>query len=77
MRFLQKEQGVTIAEYQTGQGTREAGISPNQERTETNAEDIIQPKFLNLEQDTAGGLGRHLGLFSTTFLMSVLSSWTK
>lgn len=31
----------------------------------------IQPGNLDLEEDAAGGLGRHLGLFSTTLLMSV------
>ena len=31
----------------------------------------IQPGTLNLEEDAAGGLGRHLGLFSTTLLMLV------
>ncbi len=31
----------------------------------------IQPGNLDLEEDAAGGLGRHLGLFSTTLLMLV------
>lgn len=29
----------------------------------------VQPGELTLEEDAAGGMGRHLGLFSTTFLM--------
>lgn len=42
----------------------------------------VQPGELTFEEDTAGGMGRHLGLFSTTFLMSVktslsLSEWLK
>lgn len=31
----------------------------------------VQPGNLNLEEDAAGGLGRHLGLFSATLLMFV------
>jgi hypothetical protein len=37
---------------------------------EFQAEDVGELPF---EECTQGGLGRHLGLFSTTFLMSVLS----
>ena len=33
------------------------------------ADRIVEPGELTFEEDTAGGLGRHLGLFSTTFLM--------
>ena len=33
------------------------------------AENPLQSGELSLEEDVAGGLGRHLGLFSTTFLM--------
>lgn len=33
------------------------------------ADDILNPGELSFEEDTAGGLGRHLGLWSTTFLM--------
>ena len=29
----------------------------------------VHPGELSFEEDVAGGLGRHLGLFSTTFLM--------
>lgn len=43
-------------------------------QVEFDADHIVQPGDLTLEQDTAGGLGRHLGLFSTTFLMYVLYS---
>lgn len=39
---------------------------------EVDARRTPQPGDLTLEQDTAGGLGRHLGLFSTTFLMYVV-----
>ena len=31
--------------------------------------EVIQPGELSLKEDTAGGMGRHLGLTSTTFLM--------
>lgn len=37
------------------------------------ASPVILPGELSLEEDTSGGLGRHLGLFSTTFLMYVSS----
>ncbi|KAI9829971.1 MAG: hypothetical protein M1838_005847 [Thelocarpon superellum] len=33
------------------------------------AEEVVPAGTLTLEEDTAGGLGRHLGLFSTTFLI--------
>lgn len=33
------------------------------------ADATLQPGELSFEEDTAGGLGRHLGLWSTTFLM--------
>ena len=33
------------------------------------ADDALHPGRLTLEEEASGGLGRHLGLFSTTFLM--------
>jgi hypothetical protein len=36
---------------------------------EPEADKIIAPGELSFEESTSGGLGRHLGLFSTTFLM--------
>ena len=36
----------------------------------------VQPGELTLEEDAAGGMGRHLGLFSTTFLMYDTGSHT-
>jgi len=33
------------------------------------ADQIIEPGGLSFEEDVSGGMGRHLGLFSTTFLM--------
>ena len=39
----------------------------------SDADNLIQPGELSYAEVTAGGLGRHLGLFSTTFLMYVLS----
>ncbi len=33
------------------------------------AEKTLEPGELNFDEDTRGGLGRHLGLVSTTFLM--------
>ena len=47
---------------------------PHTENAELDAVHIVQPGDLSLEEDTAGGLGRHLGLFSTTFLMCVVRS---
>ena len=44
------------------------------EEVEFDADHTVQPGELTLEQDAAGGLGRHLGLSSTTFLMYVLRS---
>lgn len=43
-------------------GARTLGIEPDADRK-------VAPGELSFEEDTAGGLGRHLGLFSTTFLM--------
>lgn len=36
---------------------------------EPKADQDVNPGELTFEEDTRGGLGRHLGLFSTTFLM--------
>lgn len=33
------------------------------------SDEILNPGELSFDEDTAGGLGRHLGLWSTTFLM--------
>ena len=33
------------------------------------ADHEVQPGELSLEEDTAGGMGRHLGVYSLTFLM--------
>jgi hypothetical protein len=38
---------------------------------EPEADKILNPGELSFEETTSGGLGRHLGLFSTTFLMYV------
>lgn len=43
-----------------------AGIGPDGEPL---ADQLVAPGELTFEEDTAGGLGRHLGLFTTTFLM--------
>lgn len=53
--------------------TQELAIQP----TPTNEGEGLNEKHdlsikageLTLEEDTAGGMGRHLGVFSTTFLM--------
>lgn len=37
------------------------------------ADAVNQPGELTFAEDTAGGMGRHLGLFSCTFLMLVFS----
>ncbi|MCJ1357803.1 MAG: hypothetical protein MMC33_007799 [Icmadophila ericetorum] len=44
-------------------------VTTNGEENEPLAHTIIHPGELSFEEDTAGGLGRHLGLFSTTFLI--------
>lgn len=49
-------------------------VLPHIGKAELDAVHTIQPGDLSLEEDTAGGLGRHLGLFSTTFLMCVVRS---
>lgn len=36
---------------------------------ELEADKLLEPGELSFEEDTRGGLGRHLGLVSTTFLM--------
>ena len=43
--------------------------STDGQEEETVVNTTVQPGELSFEEDTAGGLGRHLGLFSTTFLM--------
>jgi hypothetical protein len=37
--------------------------------TETGTEKILEPGELSFDEDTRGGMGRQLGLMSTTFLM--------
>ena len=41
---------------------------------EVRTEDVGQ---LTFQEYTSGGLGRHLGIFSTTFLVYVANSWTR
>lgn len=50
-----------------------AGFSLKSSSVEPAADKIVEPGELTFEEDTSGGLGRHLGLFSTTFLMYVPS----
>ena len=45
------------------------GIVRDDSQLAADAHRAVQPGELTLEEDAAGGLGRHLGLFSTTFLM--------
>ncbi|SLM34620.1 high affinity methionine permease [Lasallia pustulata] len=45
------------------------GIVRDDSKLAADAHRAVQPGELTLEEDTAGGLGRHLGLFSTTFLI--------
>lgn len=50
----------------------EEGLVSSQSRRsseEPEADAIVGPGEVSFEQATAGGLGRHLGLWSTTFLM--------
>lgn len=35
------------------------------------SDELLQPGDMTFEESTSGGMGRHLGLVSTTFLMSV------
>lgn len=53
------EKGVTVRE---GNVAVAAGEDPEADR-------MLQPGGLSFDDDTQGGMGRHLGLFSTTFLM--------
>lgn len=55
----------------TEESTKEGGLTSGHNGVdhEHAADKIVKPGELTFEEDTAGGLGRHLGLFSTTFLM--------
>ena len=57
----------------TSGGLRSSRTSLNGEHGEAKPENGVQIGSLTSEQDAAGGLGRHLGLFSTTLLMLVHS----
>jgi len=58
MSFWRKSHRLSISEKHLANGvTQGSGLV------------TVQPGYLNLKEDAAGGLGRHLGLFSTTFLM--------
>jgi hypothetical protein len=41
----------------------------NSGEADMEAEKILEPGELSFDEDTRGGMGRHLGLISTTFLM--------
>ena len=43
--------------------------SPHHSDVDDVALRVVHPGELTFEEDVAGGLGRHLGLVSTTFLM--------
>lgn len=47
----------------------ESSSSPVEEKGIVDNDDTLQPGALTLDEDAAGGLGRHLGLVSTTFLI--------
>ena len=52
---------------------RESASLPGSDKavTVSDADNLLKPGELSYAEVTAGGLGRHLGLFSTTFLMYV------
>ncbi len=48
---------------------RDKSPSQDGEDEKLGDERLLEPGELSFAEDTSGGLGRHLGLFSTTFLM--------
>jgi hypothetical protein len=42
---------------------------PSSGEAEMGTKKILEPGELSFDEDTRGGMGRHLGLMSTTFLM--------
>lgn len=72
MSFLLKglSRGLVSDEKQPVEGI--SGVDANSldgQEVEHDTDESVQPGELTLEEDTAGGMGRHLGLFSTTLLM--------
>jgi hypothetical protein len=53
----------------TGVATAYDGTTHSGSGDEPEADKLVAPGELSFEEDTSGGLGRHLGLFSTTLLM--------
>ncbi|KAI9820101.1 MAG: hypothetical protein M1832_003808 [Thelocarpon impressellum] len=65
MAFWRKAYGAARPKSSDGSGNGSSDKFPD----EQDAEGTLHPGRLTLEEDASGGLGRHLGLFSTTFLI--------
>ncbi|KAI9852358.1 MAG: hypothetical protein M1830_006800, partial [Pleopsidium flavum] len=66
MNLSRKSHRLSILEKPSANAvTQESDLVPDGELTKP---DAVRPGSLSLKEDAAGGLGRHLGLFSTTFL---------
>ena len=72
-RFSAKKDAPEIASSPGEATTRnEKGFVANDglgKSDEPEADALLRPGELSFEQATSGGLGRHLGIVSTTFLM--------
>lgn len=65
------EKGLNAIQERTSDDTRESLPlpEPRHDVVAPDADNLLQPGELSYVGVTAGGLGRHLGLFSTTLLM--------
>ena len=70
MDFWHKRINPTVVTADNSPSEKD-GVVTTEERAPDNVvtDHILQPGELSIEDDVAGGLGRHLGLYSTTFLM--------
>ncbi len=72
MKSWQESHPLSIPEKHADSAiTAGPDLSPDGWKGKVDEARNIQPGNLKLEEDAAGGLGRHLGLFSTTLLMLV------
>ena len=67
--FAQRFGSSPDKEVRVGGISPQLETPPEKEPAVGSSPEILQPGELSLEEDTAGGLGRHLGLYSTTFLI--------
>ncbi|MCJ1370174.1 hypothetical protein MMC20_001386 [Loxospora ochrophaea] len=70
MDFWHKRINPTVVTADNSPSEKD-GVVTTEERAPDNVvtDHILQPGELSIEDDVAGGLGRHLGLYSTTFLI--------